>query len=75
MNIVEMQEYAGKLVFGNLRPKNIYQVFEVYQMIIEDYYYRQNKLIEDDIRKWIDENYVSDKDLALEDKNIFFYKR
>lgn len=72
-NIIEAQEYAGKLAFGELHPKNIYEAFEIYEMIMDDYYYRQNKLIEKRIDKWYDENFVSAKDLALGDKNIVFY--
>lgn len=74
MNIIEVQEYVGKLAFGGLHHKNIYEAFEIYEMIMEDYYYRQNKLIEESIGKWYDENFVSAKDLALGDKNIIFYK-
>ena len=74
MNIIEAQGYAGKLSFCGLHPENIYEAFEIYEMIMDDYYYRQNKLIEESIDKWYDENFVSTKDLALGDKNIIFYK-
>lgn len=74
MNIIKAQEYAGKLAFGSLHPKNIYQTFEIYGMIMDDYYYRQNRLIEESINKWYDKNFVNAKDLTLEDKNIIFYE-
>lgn len=72
MNRIELQEYAGKLAFGGLHPKNMYQAFEMYEMIIEDYNYRQSKLIEKEIGEYINKNYVDVKDLALGDKNVFW---
>lgn len=72
MNQIELQEYATKISFGGLHPKNIHQAFEIYEMIIEDYNYRQSKLIEKEIEKYINKTYVDIKDLALGDKNRFY---
>lgn len=72
MNPIELQEYAGKLAFGGLHPKNMQQAFEIYEMIIEDYNYRQSKLIEKEIEEYINKNYVDVKDFALGDKNEFW---
>lgn len=71
MNIIEAQEQAGKKAFG-LKPKDMHEAFELYEMFIEDYYTRQSELINKEIKDYIDKNFVDAKDLAGEDTNEFY---
>lgn len=71
MNIIKAQEQASKKAFS-LKPKNIYEAFELYEMLIEDYYYRQYELINKEIKDYIDKNFVDVKDLDIGDKNVFY---
>ena len=55
-----------------LKSANIYELFDIYEMLIEDYYYRQYKLINKQIENYINETYVDVKDLSVGDKNLFY---
>ena len=55
-----------------LKSANKYELFDIYEMLIEDYYYRQYKLINKQIENYINKTYVDVKDLANEDKNLFY---
>lgn len=70
-NIIEAQEQASKKAFS-LKPKNMHEAFELYEMFIEDYYTRQGELINKEIKDYIDKTYVDVKDLAYGDKNVFY---
>lgn len=72
MNIIDLQNYATKLSFGGLHPKNYREVFECYEMIIDDFRYRQTKLIEKQIETYINKNFVDIKDLKLGDAVFYF---
>lgn len=71
MNIIEAQEQASKKAFS-LKPKNIYEAFELYEMLIEDYYTRQSELINKEIKNYINKNFVNVKDLTHGDANAFY---
>lgn len=55
-----------------LKSANKYELFDIYEMLIEDYYYRQYKLINKQIENYINKIYVDVKDIADGDKNLFY---
>ena len=55
-----------------LKSANKYELFDIYEMLIEDYYYRQYKLINKQIENYINKTYVDVKDIAGGDKNLFY---
>ena len=55
-----------------LKSANKYELFDIYEMLIEDYYNRQYKLINKQIENYINKTYVDVKDLSEGDKNLFY---
>ena len=55
-----------------LKSANKYELFDIYEMFIEDYYNRQHKLINKQIENYINKAYVDVKDLSEGDKNLFY---
>lgn len=55
-----------------LKSANKYELFDIYEMLIEDYYYRQYKLIDKQIENYINKTYVDIKDFSNGDKNLFY---
>ena len=55
-----------------LKSANKYELFDIYEMLMEDYYYRQYKLINKQIGNYINKTYVDVKDLSDGDKNLFY---
>ena len=55
-----------------LKSANKYELFDIYEMLIEDYYYRQYKLISKQIENYINKTYVDVKDFTGGDKNLFY---
>lgn len=55
-----------------LKSANKYELFDIYEMLIEDYYYRQYKLIDKQIENYINKTYVDVKDFSEGDKNLFY---
>lgn len=51
-----------------LKSANKYDLFDIYEMLIEDYYYRQSKLIDKQIEKYI----IDVKDIIDGDGNLFY---
>ena len=55
-----------------LKSANKYELFDIYEMLMEDYYYRQYKLINKQIENYINKTYVDVKDLSDGNKNLFY---
>ena len=55
-----------------LKSANKYELFDIYEMLIEDYYNRQHKLINKQIENYINKTYVDIKDFSEGDKNLFY---
>ena len=55
-----------------LKSANKYELFDIYEMLMEDYYHRQYKLINKQIENYINKTYVDIKDLSDGDKNLFY---
>lgn len=55
-----------------LKSANKYDLFDIYEMLIEDYYYRQHQLIDKQIENYINKTYVDVKDFSEGDKNLFY---
>ena len=55
-----------------LKSANKYELFDIYEMFIEDYYNRQYKLINKQMENYINKTYVDVKDLSKGDKNLFY---
>ena len=55
-----------------LKSANKYELFDIYEMLIEDYYNRQYKLINKQIENYINKTYVDIKDFSEGDKNLFY---
>ena len=55
-----------------LKSANKYELFDIYEMLVEDYYHRQYKLINKQIENYIDKTYVDIKDFSKGDKNLFY---
>lgn len=70
MSPIDIQDIAAKnakLIWGNSK----YKIFDLYMMILDDYYTRQHDLIVKQVSNYIKENYVDVKDITIGDKNIF----
>lgn len=70
---IDIQNIAiknARLLCGN----NKYKLFDLYEMIIDDYYTGQYNLIIKQVSDYINKNYVDVKDIAIAigDKNIFW---
>ena len=55
-----------------LKSANKYELFDIYEMLIEDYYNRQYKLINKQMENYINKTYIDVKDLSEGDKNLFY---
>lgn len=55
-----------------LKSANKYELFDIYEMLMEDYYHRQYKLIDKQIENYINKTYVDIKDCYDVDKNLFY---
>ena len=55
-----------------LKSANKYELFDLYEMLMEDYYHRQYKLIDKQIENYINKTYVDIKDCYDVDKNLFY---
>ena len=55
-----------------LKFANKYELFDIYEMLIEDYYNRQYKLINKQMENYINKTYIDVKDLSEGDKNLFY---
>ena len=55
-----------------LKSANKYELFDIYEMLIEYYYNRQYKLISKQMENYINKTYVDVKDLSEGDKNLFY---
>ena len=55
-----------------LKSANKYELFDIYEMLIEDYYNRQYKLINKQMENYINKTYIEVKDLSEGDKNLFY---
>ena len=55
-----------------LKSVNKYELFDIYEMLIEDYYNRQHKLINKQIENYINKTYVDIKDFFFFFKNLFY---
>lgn len=55
-----------------LKSANKYELFDIYEMLMEDYYYRQYKLINKQIENYINKTYVDIKNFSKGDKNLFY---
>lgn len=74
MNPIEIQSHVSNIAFNAVKNKfhkaNIYEVFSIYEMLIEDFYYKQQQLLQTEMEKYFD-SFVTTADIALE--NAQFY--
>lgn len=71
MNQIELQEYVTRLAFGGLHPSNAHQVFELYEMMIEEFCYKHYQIVMDEIKKSMDD-FVRIDDIGLGNANKFY---
>ena len=55
-----------------LKSANKYELFDIYEMLMEDYYHRQYKLIDKQIENYINKTLIDIKDFSYGDKNLFY---
>lgn len=55
-----------------LKSANKYELFEIYEMLMEDYYHRQRELIDEQIKNYINGTYIDIRYFAKEVKNVFY---
>lgn len=55
-----------------LKSANKYELFDIYEILIEDYYNRQYKLINKQIENYINKTYVDIRNFSEGDKNLFY---
>ena len=55
-----------------LKSANKYELFDIYEMLMEDYYHRQYKLIDKQIENYINKTCVDIKDFSDGDKKLFY---
>lgn len=75
MNAIDIQNYACKLAFDIVsdiyKGEKLYKVFPLYEMIIEDFYYRQKELIDKELEEYFS-TFVEIKNIASSDAQEFY---